>query len=106
MKRSYGFNQVPIIEAIIKGERNSIVVRGLALLSDINSSESIEIVGSYLATHELRYIRRHAAEYMGEAGHLAGLPFLRQASNDISIGVRTSAKRSLEGILKARSVVL
>jgi HEAT repeat protein len=106
MKRSYGFNQVPIIEAIINGERNSIVVRGLALLSDIKSSESIEIVGSYLATHELRYIRRHAAEYMGEAGHLAGLPFLRQASNDISIGVRTSAKRSLEGILKARSVVL
>jgi HEAT repeat protein len=106
MKRSYGFNQVPIIEAIINGERNCIVVRGLVILSEINSSESIEIVGSYLATHELRYIRRHAAEYMGEAGHLAGLPFLRQASNDISIGVRTSAKRSLEGILKARSVVL
>jgi hypothetical protein len=106
MKRSYGFNQVPIIEAIINGERNCIVVRGLALLSEINSSESIEIVGSFLATHELRYIRRHAAEYIGEAGHLAGLPFLRQASNDISNGVRTSAKRSLEGILKARSVVL
>ena len=106
MKRSHGFNQVQIIESIINGERNCIVVRGLVLLSEINSSESIEIVGSYLATHELRYIRRHAAEYMGEAGHLAGLPFLRQASNDISNGVRTSAKRSLEGILKARSVVL
>lgn len=107
IKKSYGFNQVPIIEAIIDGEPNCIVVvRGLALLSAINSNESIEIVGSYLATHESRYTRRHAAEYIGEAGHLAGLPFLRQASNDTSHGVRTSAKRSLEGILKDCSVVL
>ena len=106
MKRSYGFNQVPIIEAIIDGERNSIVVRGLALLSSLHSDEAIEIIGSYLATHESRYIRRHAAEYIGEAGHLAGLPFLHQANEDISNGVRTSAKRSIEMILKARSVDL
>ena len=102
MKRSYGFNQVPIIEAIIDGERNSIVVRGLALLSSLHSNEAIEILGSYLSTHESRYIRRHAAEYIGEAGHLAGLPFLHQANNDISNGVQTSAKRSVEMILKGR----
>ena len=100
MKRSSGFNQVPIIEAIIDGERNSIVVRGLALLSNLHSSESIEILGSYLLTHESRYIRRHAAEYIGEAGLPLGLSFLHQASSDLSNGVRTSAQRSVEMILK------
>jgi len=103
MKRSYGFNQVPIIGAIIDGERNSIVVRGLALLSNIHSNESIEILGSYLLTHESRYIRRHAAEYIGKAGLLLGLPFLHQASSDISNGVRTSAKCSVEMIIKAEN---
>ena len=103
MKRSYGFNQVPIIETIIDGETNHIVVRGLALLSSLHSNEAIEILGSYLSTHESRYIRRHAAEYIGEAGHLAGLPFLHQANNDISNGVQTSAKRSVEMILKGKN---
>jgi hypothetical protein len=101
MKRTHGFNQVPIIKTIMKHERNTIIVRGIAVLSKIHSTEAIEVVGGYLLNHDSRYVRRNAAEYLGETGRSAALTFLCQVDNDISIGVRNSAKCAIAKINKA-----
>ena len=101
MGRTYGFNQVPIINAIMKHERNTIIVRGLAALSKLHSIEAIEIIGGYLLNHDSRYVRRNAAEDLGRTKHLTALKYLEQVGNDISNGVRDSVKRSIERINKA-----
>ena len=101
MKRTRGFNQVPTIKTIMKHERNTIIVRGIAVLSKIHSTEAIEVVGGYLLNHDSRYVRRNAAEYLGETGRSAALTFLCQVDNDISIGVRNSAKCAIAKINKA-----
>jgi len=100
MGRSYGFNQVPIINSIIEHERNTIIIRGLAALSKIHSVEAIEVIGGYLLNHDSRYVRRNAAEYLGKTGQKAALKFLDQVGDDISSGVRDSAIRSIEQINK------
>ena len=101
MGRTYGFNQVPIINAIMKHERNTIIVRGLAALSKLHSIEAIEIIGGYLLNHDSRYVRRNAAEDLGKTKQLTALKYLEQVDNDISNGVRDSVKRSIERINKA-----
>ena len=99
--KSHGFNQIPLMKSLIQGERNTLIVRGMQSLSKIHSVEAIELIGSYLLTHESRYVRRNAAEYLGETGRIAALSYLRQVGDDISIGVKDAAKRSIEKI-KAR----
>ena len=101
MGRSYGFNQVPIINTIMKHERNTIIVRGLAALSKLHSIEATEVIGGYLLNHDSRYVRRNAAEDLGKTKQLTALKYLEQVGNDISNGVRDSAKRSIEKINKA-----
>jgi len=102
MGRAYGFNQVPIINAIIEHERNTIIVRGLAALSKIHSVDAIEVIGGYLLNHDSRYVRRNAAEYLGKSGQKTSLEYLQHAGNDISNGVRDSVTRSIEQINKTR----
>ncbi len=96
--RSHGFNQTPLIKSLIEGERNTLIVRGLQSLSMTHSVEAIELIGSYLLTHESRYVRRNAAEYLGETGRIAALSYLVQVGHDISFGVKDSARRSIEKI--------
>ena len=101
--KSHGFNQIPLLKSLIEGERNTLIVRGMQSLSKIHSVEAIELIGSYLLTHESRYVRRNAAEYLGETGHIAALSYLEKVGDDISFGVKDSAKRSIEKI-KAKHV--
>ena len=101
--KSHGFNQIPLLKSLIEGERNTLIVRGMQSLSKIHSVEAIELIGSYLLTHESRYVRRNAAEYLGETGHIAALSYLEEVGDDISFGVKDSAKRSIEKI-KAKHV--
>lgn len=96
--RARGFDQVPLIKSIIQKERNTIIVRGLSALSKIHSVQAIELIGSYLLTHESRYVRRNAAEYLGETGRISALTYLHKAGVDISNGVRDSALRSIKKI--------
>lgn len=96
--KSHGFNQVSLLESLIEGERNTLIVRGLQSLSKIHSVEAIELIGSYLLTHESRYVRRNAAEYLGETGRITALPYLEKVGDDISFGVKDSARRSIEKI--------
>ncbi len=96
--KSHGFNQIPLLKSLIEGERNTLIVRGMQSLSKIRSDEAIELIGSYLLTHESRYVRRNAAEYLGETGRIAALSYLHQVGDDISFGVKDSAKRSIEKI--------
>ncbi len=96
--KSHGFNQTPFIKSLIEDERNTLIVRGMQSLSKTHSVEAIELIGSYLLTHESRYVRRNAAEYLGETGRIAALSYLRQVGDDISFGVKDSARRSIEKI--------
>ena len=96
--KSHGFNQVPLLKSLIEGERNTLIVRGMQSLSKIHSVEAIELIGSYLLTHESRYVRRNAAEYLGETGRIAALSYLQKVGDDISFGVKDSARRSIEKI--------
>ena len=100
MSRSHGFNQIPVIKDIMKNQRNTLIVRGIATLSKLHSIEGINLIGDYLMTHESRYVRRNAAEYLGESGRIAALAFLHRVGDDISIGVRNSARIAIEKINK------
>ena len=50
--------------------------------------------------HDSRYVRRNAADYLGESGRIAALTFLHLVGDDISIGVRNSAKIAIMKINK------
>ena len=84
----------------MKNQRNTLIVRGIATLSKLHSIEGINLIGDYLMTHESRYVRRNAAEYLGESGRIASLAFLHRVGDDISIGVRNSARVAIEKINK------
>ena len=71
------------------------IIRGIATLSRIGDDSSLRAIGQYLLTHESRYVRRNAAEYLGETGLVAALPYLELAQEDQSHGVRQSALRSI-----------
>lgn len=100
MSRSHGFNQIPTIKAIMKDQRNTLIVRGIVALSKLHSVEAVNLIGDYLLNHDSRYVRRNAAEYLGESGRIAALAFLHRVGDDISVGVRNSARIAIGKINK------
>ena len=104
LEKTSGFSRTPYICDLLKDQRNTILVRGIATLSRIGTEISLRAVGQYLLAHESRYVRRNAAEYLGESGLSFALPFLELAQEDESHGVRQSALRSIVQINAANSI--
>jgi HEAT repeat protein len=98
LERAEGFSPVPYITDLLNGQRNTIIVRGISTLSKIGCKQAIKTIGNYLLAFKSIYVRRNAAEYLGETGHESALEFLEAALMDASPGVRQSSLRSIAQI--------
>ena len=94
LERVDGFSPVPYIAHLLNGQRNTIIVRGISTLAKIGCEQAIKTIGHYLLAFKSIYVRRNAAEYLGETGHESALIYLEAGLNDSSPGVRQSALRS------------
>jgi len=94
LERTDGFSPVPYIAHLLNGQRNTIIVRGISTLAKIGCEQAIKAIGNYLLAFKSIYVRRNAAEYLGETGHESALKYLEAALKDVSPGVRQSALRS------------
>ena len=98
LERAEGFSPVPYITHLLNGQRNTIIVRGISTLAKIGCKQAIKTIGNYLLAFKSIYVRRNAAEYLGETGHESALEFLEAALMDASPGVRQSSLRSIAQI--------
>lgn len=105
LQKTSGFSRTPyIFELLQEPTTSSMIIRGIATLSRIGDDSSLRAIGQYLLTHKSRYVRRNAAEYFGETGLVAALPYLELAQEDQSHGVRQSALRSIVQINAANKI--
>lgn len=98
LERVEGFSPVSYITQLLKGQRNTIIVRGISTLAKIGCKQAIKTIGNYLLAFKSIYVRRNAAEYLGETGHESALEYLEAALMDASPGVRQSSLRSIAQI--------
>lgn len=98
LERVDGFSPVSYIAHLLNGQRNTIIVRGISTLAKIGCKQAIKTIGNYLLAFKSIYVRRNAAEYLGETGHESALGYLEAALADTSPGVRQSSLRSIAQI--------
>ena len=103
LRSTTGFSPVPYITHLLKGQRNTIIVRGISTMANIGCESAIEAIGNYLLAFKSIYVRRNAADYLGETGSESALKYLELGLQDSSPGVRQSSLRSKAKIHAVRN---
>ena len=72
-------------------------------MANIGCESAIEAIGNYLLAFKSIYVRRNAADYLGETGSESALKYLELGLQDSSPGVRQSSLRSKAKIHAVRN---